>query len=180
MAKTTHSSYSFRKYCPWAVETLKRDNYKCVECGSDNSIIVHHIDESRKNGIKKMNNNLDNLQTLCRFCHADAHKTTMRYVHPGNSLIVEMRQQGKKIGFIADHLGITRQRVSQIMHKDKRYTPELSKRIVTTLNFKCDQCKKLFSRILGKGGRIGQKHYFCSRKCFGQWKSKNVRPWNKK
>lgn len=56
---------------PWALEALERDDYKCVDCGTEKSLVVHHLDESRKTG--KLNNDLQNLVTLCRHCHAIRH-----------------------------------------------------------------------------------------------------------
>lgn len=114
MRKTTAQ---FRKYYPWVIKALERDNYKCTDCGSENSIIVHHKDESRKRGTKTMNNSLENLVTLCRSCHADIHKQTMQFKNPNINLIMELRNQGKTFQFIADHLGISRQRVHQIYKK---------------------------------------------------------------
>jgi len=49
---------------------LKRDNYKCVKCGSTEDLHVHHIIELSQNGT----NELDNLLTLCPKCHAKAHE----------------------------------------------------------------------------------------------------------
>jgi DNA-directed RNA polymerase specialized sigma subunit len=110
-------TYQFKTYHPWAIKALERDHYKCAECGSDNYVIVHHKDESRKKGNKNMNNSLENLITLCKSCHADAHKQTMRFKNPNIQLIIELRSQGKTFQFIADHLGISRQRVHQIYRK---------------------------------------------------------------
>lgn len=110
-------TYIFKKYHPWAIKALERDNYKCTECGSDKYVIVHHKDESRKLGHEKMNNSLENLLTLCKACHADAHKQTMRFKNPNIQLVKELLNQGKTFQFIADHLGISRQRVHQIYKK---------------------------------------------------------------
>jgi hypothetical protein len=53
---------------------LKRDNFRCTECGSTEKLVVHHIDGNGR-GVKKelKNNKLDNLITLCRACHARVH-----------------------------------------------------------------------------------------------------------
>ena len=47
---------------------LKRDNYRCSECGYG-YLEVHHIDGDR------LNNNPENLITLCRRCHRKAHSS---------------------------------------------------------------------------------------------------------
>jgi len=43
-----------------------RDNFKCVRCGSTESVRVHH-----KKGTKS--HSLDNLETLCLNCHKTEH-----------------------------------------------------------------------------------------------------------
>jgi len=45
------------------------DHYgkKCNHCGSERYIVVHHIDEDRTN------NQLDNLEILCKSCHQEHH-----------------------------------------------------------------------------------------------------------
>jgi len=103
--------YHYKSHFPWAMKALKRDYYKCVECGSDNYIIVHHKDKNR------MNNNPDNLITLCKPCHAEAHHQTMRWTNPNIDIINELRNQGKTYDFIGKHLGVSRQRIHQIVKK---------------------------------------------------------------
>lgn len=58
---------------------LKRDNYTCVICnkyfGKENSsmLVVHHKDKQGRN--KKMkNNDIENLETLCKACHMNEHR----------------------------------------------------------------------------------------------------------
>ena len=65
-----------------------------------------------------MNNNLDNLLTLCRYHHAEIHSQTLKFSNPNINLIKELRNQGKTFNFIGKHLGITRQRVHQIYKKN--------------------------------------------------------------
>ena len=108
-------THHFQRYFPWAIAALKRDHYKCVQCGSEEYVVVHHLDESRKKRPEKMNNNLKNLMTLCKPCHADIHKQTLRFTKPSITLITELRNQGKTFQFIGSHLGISRQRVHQII-----------------------------------------------------------------
>lgn len=45
---------------------LARDDYRCTQCGSTDSLHVHHIRARRQNGVNQM----DNLRTLCDRCHA--------------------------------------------------------------------------------------------------------------
>lgn len=51
-----------KRYGGNGLAALERDNFKCVKCGSDKNICIHH-----QNGFS---NNLDDLTTLCRKCHA--------------------------------------------------------------------------------------------------------------
>ena len=123
MLRKPHRKYrfkaSYRETQPWAVLALKRDNYLCQDCKVENlDLIVHHVDESRKNGWRSMNNNLDNLITLCRKCHAVRHGYSFQNIkYP---LIKELRDNGKTYQEIGDYLGISRQRVHQII---KQNTP---------------------------------------------------------
>lgn len=53
-------------------KVLKRDRNRCRECGSDKLLTVHHLDGQGR-GSKDPNNEMNNLVTLCRACHARAH-----------------------------------------------------------------------------------------------------------
>jgi hypothetical protein len=44
-------------------EVKQRDSYQCQFCGQTNFLEIHHLDED------KTNNSLDNLLTLCLWCH---------------------------------------------------------------------------------------------------------------
>lgn len=46
---------------------LERDNFRCVNCGAKRILCVHHIDKN------KLNNDVENLITLCRSCHMKLH-----------------------------------------------------------------------------------------------------------
>ena len=50
-------------------EVLKRDGYRCGNCGSSENIIVHHIVPLAKGGT----NSVNNLRTLCDDCHKKIH-----------------------------------------------------------------------------------------------------------
>ena len=52
----------------WAeirLAALARDGYRCMSCGSQEGLHVHHARPRRKGGANQM----DNLQTLCESCH---------------------------------------------------------------------------------------------------------------
>lgn len=53
-------------------DVLERDGYKCVRCGSDEDLTVHHVDGEGR-GSARPNNLLENLLTVCRACHARIH-----------------------------------------------------------------------------------------------------------
>lgn len=58
-----------REYARSKKAVLKRDRYKCVECGSTENIHVHHKQYRSNEG----SNDLDNLVTLCAKCHKKKH-----------------------------------------------------------------------------------------------------------
>jgi 5-methylcytosine-specific restriction endonuclease McrA len=49
----------------------QRDGGSCVACGNTASLVIHHVDED------VANNEMENLVTLCRPCHAVHHKSHM-------------------------------------------------------------------------------------------------------
>ncbi len=104
---------------PWILKTLERDFFRCVRCGEPKveKLIVHHIDGSRKLGFKIMNNNLDNLITVCKPCHAKEHKQTI----DDNKIkkIQELLLKDMSYSDIGKELGISRQRVHQILKQSK-------------------------------------------------------------
>ena len=55
---------------------IKKD--KCNYCGSIKNLVIHHIDENRHN------NELNNLQVLCKSCHQKYH--VKRCAHTGQFL----------------------------------------------------------------------------------------------
>ena len=58
------------KYRVWAYETFGK---KCMACGSVKCITIHHKDENR------FNNNISNLQVLCRSCHQKKHNVVLNF-----------------------------------------------------------------------------------------------------
>ena len=47
-------------------KVYRRDGFKCLACGSDRSLSLDHIVPKAKGG----GNEIENLQTLCRFCNS--------------------------------------------------------------------------------------------------------------
>ena len=61
------------------IEVLNKLNMICDFCGTTEDLCIHHIDNAGRANIKKglkPNNNLENLQVLCRGCHTSLHKST--------------------------------------------------------------------------------------------------------
>jgi len=58
-----------KKWRQKRLQVLERDKYICQTCGAPHDLIVHHVINWR---IVK-NDNIDNLITLCRSCHWEAH-----------------------------------------------------------------------------------------------------------
>ena len=52
-------------------KTLKRDNFECVVCMSNERVVAHHLDGFDKHKDKRFD--LDNLVTLCGDCHKEFH-----------------------------------------------------------------------------------------------------------
>lgn len=57
--------------------TKQRDGYKCVKCGSTESLEVDHILNTAQGGTHTLNN----LQTLCHTCHKQKTRQEMSKGH---------------------------------------------------------------------------------------------------
>lgn len=60
-------------------QALARDGHKCTECGATEQLVIHHKD-GRGRTSQNPNHDLDNLQTVCRSCHARIHKEQLHAV----------------------------------------------------------------------------------------------------
>jgi len=94
-------------------KVLKRDKYQCAICGNKDFPMVHHLDGNLQN------NKLNNLLTVCRKCHAELHGQTLKFNKPTFSLIKELRQQNKTYQEIGNYLGVSRQRIHQIVKRGR-------------------------------------------------------------
>lgn len=54
---------------------LYRDEYKCTQCGSEEHLETHHILPLYQGG----GNSAANLQTLCKTCHKEKHRSLKAY-----------------------------------------------------------------------------------------------------
>lgn len=98
----------------WKLMALKRDNYTCQKCGSIRRPHVHHIDGQGVHNSDHPNNNLDNLITLCPFCHFAVH-----YGHKRVEVerMWALKGQGRTLEEIGSEYGITRERVRQLLKR---------------------------------------------------------------
>lgn len=58
------------------VKAMKRDDYRCQICGSEEQLATHHIKRVPRKGRfdVKIVHSVDNLQTLCMNCHINVHR----------------------------------------------------------------------------------------------------------
>jgi len=74
---------------------LRRDNCRCIECGSDKDIVVHHLipyEVYNEHSIQ-----FENMVVLCHICHARIHGASRKV---NNVIFPSNREKLKEIGFI--------------------------------------------------------------------------------
>ena len=105
-------------------KVLERDNYICQICGKKANE-VHHTDGSGSNHFTRdMNNNIDNLITLCHACHMKIEIDKVGSFSNGkwkeekerNIMIYNLSKRIPQ-SQVARNIGISRQRISQIIKK---------------------------------------------------------------
>jgi 5-methylcytosine-specific restriction endonuclease McrA len=72
-----------RHFAGHRATVLERDGQRCVECGETVDLVVHHKDGSGR-GKDENNNNINNLVTLCRSCHAKVHSSDFQKARKAN------------------------------------------------------------------------------------------------
>lgn len=72
-----------RHYAGMREPVLQRDGYRCLRCGSSASLVVHHRDRNGR-GTAEPNNDIENLETLCRKCHINEHRAELLRVREAN------------------------------------------------------------------------------------------------
>lgn len=67
-----------------ALEIYDKYDRRCINCGSENNLVIHHLDRKGRNyermGLKP-NNNIDNLVLLCNKCHGSIHGKMNKGTH---------------------------------------------------------------------------------------------------
>jgi hypothetical protein len=69
----------------YGLDLLEKMDWKCTKCGELNDLTIHHKDRNGINKLRigeKMNNDISNLEVLCRSCHGAIH--TREANHSGN------------------------------------------------------------------------------------------------
>jgi hypothetical protein len=107
-----HSSLKIRKI---REKVFKRDNYKCSKCNRSNiTLNIHHLDGSNDGYWEDANNKINNLITLCIYCHSEAHKGE-NITRKRIKKIIELRNKGLKLKQIGDIFNVSGERVRQII-----------------------------------------------------------------
>lgn len=77
--------------------TLLRDGFTCCRCSATTDLVVHHKDDNGR-GSPEPNNDEDNLETLCRACHAKHHHTNTAWNRAGDLGCRECGRNDRKHG----------------------------------------------------------------------------------
>lgn len=109
-------------------------------CDSGSYLHVHHKDESRKHGTSNMNNNLDNLITLCFGCHLKIHRKRATSTDQKEK-ILECYRLGYSYGEIVNSVGVGKGTVYLTLKKARKNDPTLDEDAseAVRLNWKHDE-----------------------------------------
>ena len=86
---------------------LSRDNHECKACLSKEKLIVHHKDETGETSLKtkklidvKINNDINNLVTLCHPCHVRLHfwQKRSKVILDKNEQVIKLLKELNKNG----------------------------------------------------------------------------------
>lgn len=127
-SKNWRQSHPKTLHLNWAklrLDILKRDNYICLNCGKLASE-VHHKDGSGSNKlIREQNNNIDNLISVCHKCNilldleiwgGSFNRGKWKKDTKRNNYLKVLLKDFSQVE-VSRKLGITRQRVNQLMKK---------------------------------------------------------------
>jgi len=134
-------------------EALKKAEFKCQKCGSEEKLNVHHKEKAiygKGHGpLKESNNSLDNLIVLCAKCHKKEHSNGIkRFTEKGVCLAC-----GKKFMYYPkSNRGKYCSRECAYKNPNLKLIPIICK---------CIQCNLKFQGL--------KKSKFCSNKCKSRW-----------
>lgn len=133
-------SRSCVRYKKWREEVLKRDNYACQVCGTDENLTCHHVVPFYEN--IELRFDISNGQTLCAHCHGkvDGYKKGQKGPWIGKNLPEWMKEKlrsahkGKKLS--EEH----RRKISESLRKRSEAEQQLMddlypQRDITQYNF---------------------------------------------
>lgn len=127
---------------------LERDNYECIFCSSKDNIEVHHLLPMSFYG----NNNLNNLQTLCRWCHRKIHillNQYFNYLYNNNLLKTYLLNYIRKAEFYNYSVPYDYNKKPHIIRNRKG-----SGIIIKNINFRCpDILKEVIQKVSVKKDR---------------------------
>jgi len=131
-------------------KVIERDNNTCQHCGSHKKLNVHHIDGSGQTNTP--NNDMANLITLCKVCHAKEHTTGGK---------VETKCIYCKESYVADRHDVIKGKhkycSKMCCDKDKKG------KLITGFKKNCLHCGKEFNSTPHKES-TGRGKY-CSKEC---------------
>jgi predicted phage replisome organizer len=123
---------------------LKRDNYCCKNCGSEENIVVHHLINYDPNNDEC--NKLYNLITLCRICHQKLHRTKGFYID--KSILKSIGHSVTCYDKVTDKL--LNKNIDINIEKDKDKKLDKKKDIDNIYKERFESVWKLYPRKLGK------------------------------
>ena len=83
-----YASLNQRRWQAVRLKVLRRDNWRCTECGNPGKLEVHHVNPLEHGGAKY---DPDNLTTICRSCHIDLHR--QENMTPGRQAWIDFVQE---------------------------------------------------------------------------------------
>lgn len=78
---------------------LKRDGHRCTKCGGKAGLQVHHVEPR----VVRHNHSVDNLVTLCVYCHSDEHSRDLVSAAGAARLQSLNRRKRTRIGTYSQH-----------------------------------------------------------------------------
>jgi len=100
------------------IKVMEKFHHKCIFCGSNINLQIHHIDTNRKN------NELKNLLLVCILCHRKCHGRVNVKLY--NDEIIKLWRSGFSYGDIKDKLKLPKGTISVVVTKMNKLDPAFS------------------------------------------------------